>query len=276
MTRSQATLEDTLDSSKDDTSNIDPDESFSDDESLEDTQADPELEKNLDLEKTMNMLRQVTLVITRDDTMKKHEKSKNLTTVLCFLDRGLSTPQVHEWAEAELIRSKKLKIVLITAIGSRNYHIRFQSQRDRDLALSRTRITYLRQDFIIVKWTLEAEDLSYSLAPVILLQIALEILCSRPRKVQGPAVDPNGNGQGRKALLRRRRSKHTATTIRGSGEWKTRLPRLLPPLQSFANSPAPKARAMSTGGRSPLSTHTSLIDNHAEQAANGDKAFQRG
>lgn len=30
-----------------------------------------------------------------------------------------------------------------------------------DRALARTRITYLRQDFIIVKWSLKAEDLSY-------------------------------------------------------------------------------------------------------------------
>ncbi|OAE25854.1 hypothetical protein AXG93_2145s1530 [Marchantia polymorpha subsp. ruderalis] len=162
MNRSQATMEDSLDSSEDETSNVDPEENFSDDEALEDKQADPETEEDLDLEETLNMLRQVTLVITKDDTQKKQEESENLTAVLCFLDRGLSTPQVQEWAEEVLSRGKKLKIISITAIGSRNYHIRFHSQRDRDLALSRTRITYLQQDFIIVKWTSEAEDLSYT------------------------------------------------------------------------------------------------------------------
>lgn len=162
MNRSQATMEDSLDSSEDETSNVDPEENFSDDEALEDKQADPETEEDLDLEETLNMLRQVTLVITKDDTQKKQEESENLTAILCFLDRGLSTPQVQEWAEEVLSRGKKLKIISITAIGSRNYHIRFHSKRDKDLALSRTRITYLQQDFIIVKWTSEAEDLSYT------------------------------------------------------------------------------------------------------------------
>ncbi|OAE26482.1 hypothetical protein AXG93_815s1450 [Marchantia polymorpha subsp. ruderalis] len=160
LTRSQATMKDMQDSSEDETSDNDQGDCSSDDESTEETQADPEVEKELDLENTLNMLRQVSLVITRDDTLKK-EETENLTAVLCFLDRGLSTPQVQEWAENALTRVKRLKILSITAIGSKNYHIRFQSQMDRDKALSRTRITYLRQDFIIVKWTLEAEDLSY-------------------------------------------------------------------------------------------------------------------
>lgn len=97
-----------------------------DDESSEDTRADPKAEKELDLENTMNMLWQVNLVITRDDTLKKKEETKNLTTVLCCLDRGLNTPQVQEWAENALTKTKKLKILSITAIGSKNYHIRFQ------------------------------------------------------------------------------------------------------------------------------------------------------
>lgn len=160
-TRSQATMEDMQDSSEDETSDNDQGDCSSDDESTEETPVDPEVEKELDLENTLNMLRQVSIVITREDTLKKKEETENLTAVLCFLDRGLSTPQVQEWAEEALTKVKRLKVLSITAIGSKNYHIRFQSQTDRDRALSRTRITYLRQDFIIVKWTLEAEDLRY-------------------------------------------------------------------------------------------------------------------
>lgn len=78
MNRSKATIEDSLDSSEDETSNVDPEDNFTDDEALEDTQADPETDKDLDMEETLNMLRQVTLVITRDNTLKKQEESENV------------------------------------------------------------------------------------------------------------------------------------------------------------------------------------------------------
>lgn len=124
LTRSQATMEEMLDSSEDETSDNDRDDSSSEDEPLEDAPAKQEAEDDFDLEDTMNMLRQVNLIITRDDTLKKKEEMENLTAVLCFLDRGLSTPQVQEWAELALTKAKRLKIISITAKGSRNSTLR--------------------------------------------------------------------------------------------------------------------------------------------------------
>lgn len=120
-------MEEMLDSSEDETSDNDREDSSSEDEPLEDAPANRDAEEDFDLEDTMNMLRQVNLIITRDDTLKKKEEMENLTAVLCFLDRGLSTPQVQEWADAALTKAKRLKILSITAKGSRNYHIRFQT-----------------------------------------------------------------------------------------------------------------------------------------------------
>ncbi|OAE30688.1 hypothetical protein AXG93_402s1010 [Marchantia polymorpha subsp. ruderalis] len=278
LTRSQATMEDMLDSSEDKTSNNDPDECSSDDKSLEDTPVNPEAEKDFDLETTMNMLRQVNLVITRDDTLKKKEETENLTAVLCFLDRGLSTPRVQEWAEAALIRSKKLKILSITAIGSKNYHIRFQSQKNMDRALSRTRITYLDLDFNIVKWSLEAEDLSYfpALYPVwarftSLTQLQLfwikEIAGTLSPVLIG---DPNGSALGQAPSNLKWHLKCTLTTTKENGELTIRRPSL-PPLPTSKFFQQPRTKSRSDGyWRKVTPQQTALIDKEVDQAANGN------
>lgn len=109
----------------------------------------------------MLLLSQINIRIPTKEVEKRREDKQNLTAILYFLDRGLGIEQVTDWVESELVRNKGLNVSETLCMGNRNFHIRFTNQGDRDQALSRTRLTHLRREFIILKWTPEAEDHQY-------------------------------------------------------------------------------------------------------------------
>ncbi|PTQ49890.1 hypothetical protein MARPO_0002s0325 [Marchantia polymorpha] len=129
--------------------------SSSDAESLEDNEHGEQ--PCLDLDEAINRLSPVTIEISEEDVQRRWEE-KERTAVLYFFDRGLSLEQVKYWVDSELTRNRRLNASSITRMGSRNFHIQFSARKDRDRALSRTRISFLRQEFIILKWTLAADD----------------------------------------------------------------------------------------------------------------------
>ncbi|BBN18195.1 hypothetical protein Mp_8g00530 [Marchantia polymorpha subsp. ruderalis] len=135
---------------------------YSEGESVEANVQKVQTSHELDLDATMEMLSHITIDISEEEAELARVEKEARTAVIYFIDRGLRESHVEEWVEKELMLNKKLKVTSVTYMGPKNYHIQFETQQDRDSSLSRHRITYQHQDFVIVKWTLDAEEHSYA------------------------------------------------------------------------------------------------------------------
>ncbi|BBN11544.1 hypothetical protein MPTK1_5g12810 [Marchantia polymorpha subsp. ruderalis] len=145
--------------SEEGSSNDDVSETSADSDFVE--QEDTWVRAAQDLDETMLLLSQINIRIPTQEVEKRREEKQNLTAILYFLDRGLDIEPVTDWVESELVRNKGLNVSETLCMDNRNFHIRFTNQGDRDQALSRTRLTHLRREFIILKWTPEAKDHQY-------------------------------------------------------------------------------------------------------------------
>lgn len=131
------------------------------DEETQDKHEDEARPDMLDLSDTLLRFSKVMLDIPKKAVRKRREEKGGNLAVLFFLHRGLSLEQVLEWVEGELTRNRGLKVTTTINKGPRNFHVRFDTEKDRNSALSRIRLSYLRQEFIVLRWTPQAEHHAY-------------------------------------------------------------------------------------------------------------------